>query len=60
MSQGLSVDRVSYRYGDKVALDAVSFDVAPTTPPGPQMFVLNLTDVFDNVWEDTFSINVVP
>ena len=29
MSQGLSVDRVSYRYGDKVALDAVSFDVAP-------------------------------
>ncbi|MFZ5961724.1 ABC transporter ATP-binding protein [Thalassococcus sp. BH17M4-6] len=29
MNQGLSVQNVSYRYGPKVALDDVSFDVAP-------------------------------
>ena len=38
----------------------VSFDVAPSALPGPQTFVLNLTDVFDNSWEDTFSIEVLP
>jgi hypothetical protein len=43
---------------DAVVLQ-VTFNVPLTTAPGPQSFTVELTDSFDNVWEDSFSIQLV-
>ena len=42
---------------DAVVLQ-ISFSTDPNSPPGPQSFTLELTDVFENTWEDSFSLEL--
>ena len=55
----IKVDIPEGEVSDAVVLQ-ISFNVSPVALPGPQTFVLELTDVFDNTWEDTFSLEVLP
>jgi hypothetical protein len=56
--ESIKTDILEGETSDAVVLQ-ITFNVPLTTPPGPQSFTIELTDIFDNVWEDSFSIQLV-
>ena len=54
----IKVDIAEGEISDAVVLQ-VTFTVPLAVAPGPQSFTLELTDSFENVWEDSFSIPLV-
>ena len=56
--QSIKADIAEGETSDAVILQ-VTFDVPLATAPGPQSFTVELTDSFENTWEDSFSISLV-